>query len=163
MKLAKANSLKNKIEVKHVYTIIMIIIYIYLITKCIFEYIWGSGLDGCKLELLLMIAFSFIIYILSFFQLDIFHKKLLKKERIKNIKSSKKRRIFESVFLSLILTTFVYLLISYDVIYIDFYSLFPNQIFLSIVGLLVILFFAFFIFSYVFLYHISKFIITRVK
>lgn len=161
MKLA--NLLKNKIEVKHVYTIIMIIIYIYLIMKCIFEYIWGSGLDGCKLELVLMIVFSFIIYIFSFFQLDIFHKKFLRKDRIKSIKSSKKRRIFESIFLSLILTTFVYLLIAYDVIYIDFYSLFPNQIFLSIVGLLVILFFAFFIFSYMLLYHISKFIITRVK
>ncbi len=141
--------IRNKLTAKSVYTIVMTILYVYLISRCIYEYSFGTGIYGCKSELLLMIAFSFIIYLSSFFDLDFFNKIKKRKKKSDSYRQLQKSSIYKAIFLSLTITTFIYLLITYEDIYIDFYNMIPNHEFLSIIGLAFLLFFLFFIVSYV--------------
>lgn len=146
MKLGKL--LKDKLEAKHVYTLAMVTLYIYLISRCVYQYSIGKGIYGCKIELLLITIFSLLVYAFSFFQLDVFNKNHKKRGKKKINNKLQRNIVFESCFLSLIITTFIYLLISYEVIYIDFYNLIPNQELLSIIGLAVLLFLIFFLIIY---------------
>lgn len=154
--------LKNKIEARHIYSIVMTALYTILICRCIYQYVNGFGLNGCKLEFLLMVISSFIVYIVSFLELDIFNKKQSKKKD-KNLKKNKRNFIFESCFLSLTITTFLYLLIAYEIIYIDFYNMIPNQEALSIIGLAVVLFLVFFMISYLVTSKIYQFKVAKAK
>lgn len=154
MKLGKV--LKNKVEAKHVYYIIMVVLYVYLITKCIYQYTSGAGLDACKLEFLLMVVFSLVIYIVSFFGLDLFNKNYKKSKKKKMIHPLIKNSLLSSGFLSLIITTFLYLLIAYETIYIDFYSMIPNHPTLSIIGLAVLIYIVLFIVLYFIHLHFLK-------
>lgn len=154
MKLGRL--LKNKIEAKHVFYTIMAILYVYLIAKCIYQYVTGTGLYECKLEFILMVVFSLIIYIFSFFKMDLFNKNYKKSKKKKVINQVTKNCLLSSGFLSLIITTFLYLLIAYETIYIDFYNVIPNNPALSIIGLAVIIYVLLFVVLYFIHLHFLK-------
>lgn len=146
MKLGKL--FKNKMEAKHIFYGIMVILYVYLISKCIYQYTSGAGLDACKLEFLLMVVFSLVIYVVSFLGLDLFNKNNKKTKKKKKINPLIKNSLLSSGFLSLIITTFLYLLIAYETIYIDFYNMIPNNPVLSIIGLAVLIYVVLFVALY---------------
>lgn len=152
---------KNKVEAKHIYITVVSFLYIYLVGKCLYQYIWGSGIDGCQMELLFLTIFSFIVYLLSFIRWDYF----VKESNIKTVfvPISEKGCIYGSIVLSLIITTFIYLLISYEIIYVDFYRIVPNQEILSIIGLAILLFLVFFLIVYFATFRISKFTLAKLK
>lgn len=128
--------LKNKIEAKHIFYMVMTVLYVYLIVKGIYIYVTGNGFYNCKLEFILIVICSLITYIVSFFNLDLFNKKSKKI----SINQVTKNCLLSSSFLSLIITTFLYLLIAYDTIYIDFYNIIPSQPVLSVLGLMFLMY-----------------------
>ena len=144
------NIIKDKLEARHVYIITIVMLYIYLIGNCLYQHINGNGFDSCKLELIVIIFMSLAIYLFSFFNMSIFNKKEIKV----SFKQIRNNCISDSIFLSLVFTTFLYLLIAYETIYINFYSLIPNQIILSVIGLALLIFIIFFIVSYLITFNI---------
>lgn len=146
MKFCKV--LKNKIEAKHVFYAVMAILYVYLISKCIYSCIFGKGLYDCKLEFILIVVCSLIVYVVSFFNLDLFNKNVKKSKKKKTINQVTKNCLISSGFLSLLITTFLFLLISYETIYIDFYKVIPNNPVLAIIGLVFLIYIVLFIILY---------------
>ena len=150
--------INNKIEAKHVYYIVMFIAYIYLIFIGCCHYIRSNEIGECKLELILIICFSAILYFSDMIKLDVFLKR---KKKTKNIKTTKteirKRNILDSIFMSLVLTTLFYLLFACETVYIDFYSIFPNHLILSVIGFAVIIFLV----SFIIIYLLLRFIIRK--
>lgn len=161
----RLKQLKNKIEAKHVYNVIMVILYIYLIGKCIYQYFWGNGLEDCKLEFLLMVAFSLVVYVVSLFQLNSFNqiKSKGKVKKKKAISRFKKDYIWHSGFVSLLVTTFIYLLIAFEIINVDFSKMISNQEILSIIGLAILLFIVFFVISYFIMSRFLRINFAKVK
>jgi len=151
------NYIKNKLEAKHVYLITMITIYLYLIIHCIYKHILGDGFEKCKLEFILIIVTSLIVYLVSFLNINNFNKKnnkLLLKEIRNNC-------IYDALFLSLNFTTYIYLLIAYENVYINFYNIIPNQLVLSVIGLALLIFIIFFIIIYLVMFNIFRIKFTK--
>lgn len=154
----KKIKLKNKIEAKHIYYFVMIILYLYLISKSLYQLIWGKGLDYCKSELLLIIVLSVIFYFTRSLKLDSFTKVKRKTEPNKDsVRKKNINNIKDSLFISLMITTFYYLLIAYNDVFVDFYNMIPNNLILSVIGFAVIIFLV----SFVMIYLLLRFIIRK--
>lgn len=154
----KKIKLKNKIEAKHIYYFVIIVLYLYLISKSLYQLIWGKGLDYCKSELLLIMVLSVIFYFTRFLKLDSFTKTKTKTESKRDsVRKTNVNNIKNSLFISLMITTFYYLLIAYDDIFVDFYDMVPDNLILSVIG------FAFIIFlvSFIIIYLLLRFIIRK--
>lgn len=154
----KKIKLKNKIEAKHIYYFVMIILYLYLISKSLYQLIWGKGLDYCKSELLLIIVLSVIFYFTRSLRLDSFTKAKRKTESKKDsVRKTNINNIKDSLFISLMITTFYYLLIAYNDVFVDFYNMIPNNLILSVIGFAVIIFLV----SFIIVYLLLRFIIRK--
>ncbi len=136
----------KKVQAKHIYSLVMFVLFSYLVFKSFYVCVFKNGIYGCRNELTLLIVLAFIIYVVSFIKLDIFNVKQVKEKRKINIG---KEFFFKSIFLSLIITTFIYLLIAFNVIYIDFYRFIPKFPILSIIGLAFIIFILVFVLSFI--------------
>lgn len=154
----KKIKLKNEIEAKHIYYFVMIILYLYLISKSLYQLIWGKGIDYCKSELLLIIVLSVIFYFTRSLKLDSFTKTKRKTESKKDsVRKTNINNIKDSLFISLMITTFYYLLIAYNDVFVDFYDMVPNNLILSVIGFAVIIFLV----SFVMIYLLLRFIIRK--
>lgn len=154
----KKIKLKNKIEAKHIYYFVMIILYLYLISKSLYQLIWGKGLDSCKSEMLLIIIVSVIFYFTRSLRLDSFTKTKRKTESKKDsVRKTNINNIKDSLFISLMITTFYYLLIAYNDVFIDFYDMIPNHLIMSVIGFAVIIFLV----SFIIVFLLLRFIIRK--
>ena len=156
-KKRKKITLKDIIEAKPIYYFVMTILYLYLISKSLYQLIWGKGLDSCKPELLLIIVLSVIFYFTSSLKLDNFTKTKRKTKSMKDsVCKTNINNIKDSLFISLIITTFYYLLIVYNDVFVDFYDMIPNNLILSVIGFAVIIFLVSFIIIYLLLRFIFR-------
>ncbi len=118
----KKRQKKTMNQSKYIYYGLMIISYLYLGFACMYKYIKYSSLDKCILELMLILTLSLIIeYVHIINNNGKSLRKSLSKE--KEEKNRFKRYVGECFFLSLIITTVLFIAISTNRMYVNFYSL----------------------------------------
>ena len=142
----------------------MIFVYLYLFGACIYKYVTTHKISNCAVELFFMIVLSCLVAyavttkeqrINKLRQFFLSSKNDKKKERMKSY-------LINSLFISLVITTFIATLVSIGVIDINLYSYTSNIIQFTILSLLLIFVVSFVLvfFSY---YYINEKLVRKSK
>ena len=131
----KKMKLQLKIDAKLVYYFVMILVFVYLIGAGMYKYHSTQDLYSCSMELIFLLLLCGIIQCVHVSDFNSgenkkgFRYQLVKK---KNKKDRLKSYLFEAGFVSLVITTCSFLFISLKEVFIDFYSIIPASVVLSI-------------------------------
>ena len=141
----------------------MVLVYLILITVCIYKVINNQGLSSCILEIILLLVLTSVI-VFRYFNINV-NNKIKDKFRLKLSKKKRKIRIktyiSESVLIALAITTILFTLVSYDIIFINFYSIIRYNAILSIFLVLALTYIVSFIFVFIGNCLLSEFLIRK--
>ena len=163
--MKKKNKRKAIIKATGVYYVAMIMVYLYLFGACIYKYINSHKISNCMLEIVFILVLSGII---AFSNITPSTKKKRKRKMKLRFNLSKKKKQFriksylsESILISLGITTIIFTLFSYDVIFINFYSIIPSNAILAIFLILILVFVSSFIIMFLGNYVLSEFLVRK--
>lgn len=140
---------------------LMMIAYLYLSIACIYKYFKYDGLDQCFLELMLILVLSLVIEYVHIIRND--GKNIRKKLSKKKKKERLKTYITEGCILSLTVTCILFLAISSDKIFINFYDFLFGNIMITIILSTVLSFAVIFALSFLGNYLISEKLLRNVN
>lgn len=147
-----------------IFYIALIAVYLYLFFAGFYRYNQTNKFSSCAVEIFFIIVLSCIIaYSLGtkkqrkniFEKLMLVFKKENKKDRIKNY-------IAESIILALLITTCIFSFISYDIIYVNFYSILDNPI-VAIFLIMILIFVASFTILFILEYLINEKLLGKAR
>ncbi len=163
MKKKTSEKKKKNTQAEKLYYAVMIICYLYLGFACMYKYIKYASLDKCVLELMLILTLSLIIEYVHVINNN--GKNLRKKLSKKKEKGDRlKRYVGECLLLSLIITSIIFVAISSNRMYINFYDFALNtygNVAIIIILMTLIVFFDLFIISLIINYTVSEKLIEK--
>ncbi len=163
----RKNKKKQKpLEVKTVYYLAMILVYLYLFGACIYKYVTSHQLSSCILEIGFILILSLVIQYTHCTVIDDNKKgkkanvrsKIYKEKKVKN---RMKYYMRESIVVALAFTTLLVLMISLNEMFVDFYSIIPASLVLSVILVVFLIFTGFFILSFLTDYFLSEKLIKK--
>lgn len=158
----KKKKRRMTINASGIFNIIMIMIYLILLIICVYKLISNQRLSNCVLEFILLLLLTVVI-VFRYFNISVNYK--TKKFRLKLSKKKRKIRVVtyinESILLALAVTTIMFTLVYYDVIFINFYSIIRYNAILSIFLVLILTYIASFIIIFICDYLLSEFLIRK--
>ena len=144
-----------------IYYGLMIVAYLYLSIACIYKYFKYDGLDNCFLELMLILVLSLVIEYVHIIKND--GKNIRKKLSKKKKKERLKTYVTEGCILSLTVTRILFLAISSDRIFINFYDFLLGNIMTTIILSTILSFIVIFTISFIGNYLISEKLLRNVN
>ncbi|MBE6147489.1 MAG: hypothetical protein E7168_04070 [Firmicutes bacterium] len=160
----KKMKLRLGLSAKSVYYFVMILVFIYLIVAGMYKYHSTQDLYSCSMELIFLLLLSGIIQCVHLSDFDentnkvVFRNKLVKK---KEKKERLKFYLYEAGFISLMITTCSFLFIALREVFIDFYSIIPASVVLSILAVVFVYFLLFFIVFFIVDYLLGESLVKK--